>query len=395
MSDLAAIASMSWPELDALIGAYSPDPKPPISIAVSGGGDSTALLHRASDWARKSGRELLVLTVDHGLRAEAGSEAEAVAAWASDLGHAHQTLKWNAPRKGQAQARKARHTLLAEAARGAGSDVLMLGHNFDDVVETILMRHRRKAPRDQLAAPAQVSPSPIWPEGRGLTLIRPMLGERRASLRVWLNERGHDWFDDPSNKNRDFERVRVRQFLQRQTKLGGVMDKIAEQLIGVRAKADQCLGEALLNPEIVRTDAAGLIQFVPGDLPPDLAIRVAGILLRIAGGHDRTPRAGQVRDLLTELQEVGRRQTLAKAWVQKTKLGYAIGRAPGPNGDKVHSDLWDGRYERGGEADRVGPTSILLRASQPPGVEWRPVIADRICHEAKAYQTLRAMPAHR
>ena len=39
-----------------------------VGLAVSGGGDSLALLLAATIWARKSRIQILVATVDHGLR---------------------------------------------------------------------------------------------------------------------------------------------------------------------------------------------------------------------------------------------------------------------------------------------------------------------------------------
>ena len=46
---------------------------PALGLAVSGGGDSIALMHVAAEWAQ--GRRVMVATVDHGLRP--GSAAEA------------------------------------------------------------------------------------------------------------------------------------------------------------------------------------------------------------------------------------------------------------------------------------------------------------------------------
>src|SRR5213595_2653065 len=40
----------------------------PIAVALSGGGDSLALALIADAWARPAGRELLILSVDHGLQ---------------------------------------------------------------------------------------------------------------------------------------------------------------------------------------------------------------------------------------------------------------------------------------------------------------------------------------
>ena len=67
---------------------------PIIGLAVSGGGDSLALLFMASRWVKSSQRILKVVTVDHNLRHESKEEANAVGSIADTLGHHHDILEW-------------------------------------------------------------------------------------------------------------------------------------------------------------------------------------------------------------------------------------------------------------------------------------------------------------
>lgn len=57
------------------------------------------------------------------------------------------------------------------------------------------------------------SPSPVWTEGRGLMLLRPMLGAGRGEVRDWLAGQGADWIDDPGNEDVRYARSRARAFL--------------------------------------------------------------------------------------------------------------------------------------------------------------------------------------
>ncbi len=367
--------------LEALIGVYSPDPKAPIAVAVSGGSDSVALMHIVADWAKTAPRRVHVLSVDHGLRPEARAEAAQVAAAAKTLNLCHDCLVWTDPKPGQAAARDARHRLLAKASRAAGARVLLLGHTRDDLCETLLIRKRRNAPRAQLAGPCMVAPSPVWPEGRGLTLIRPLLDKRRRDLRAGLIARGVSWVDDPSNAAVKYERVRVRQFLARHPKLAARVDEIAERLLAQRLVADQALGAALLNPQMVSVSDEGLIEL--RQVAPDLLARLLSVLARIAGGHDRPPRAEAVAALLADLTIAGARRTLAGAWLQRTKTGYLIGRDPGAASGLDADGLWDGRYARDEAGGLAENSSILMRAAQPESDQWTPIIADRIAHEAR------------
>ena len=184
----------------------------PIALGLSGGSDSLALLKLATDWGRRHGRRILALTIDHGLN----PDSPRWTAFARDAALAEeadwQGLTWQGskPVTGlPAAARRARHALLAEAARAAGARVILLGHTADDVAEGDWMR----AEGSTLGRVREWSPSPVWPEGRGLMLLRPMLEVRRQALRDWLAAQGAGWIDDPGNEDVRFARSRAREFL--------------------------------------------------------------------------------------------------------------------------------------------------------------------------------------
>jgi tRNA(Ile)-lysidine synthase len=186
-----------------------------VAVAVSGGSDSMALLRLVELWHTQPNgpREIYALTVDHGLRPESADEAQQVARWCATLGIPHQVLKWlgDKPATGiQAKARQARYDVMSQWCRDAKVPVLMTAHTADDQAETVAMRRERTTSDRSLAA--------IWPENewRGVKLLRPLLGERRESLRDYLNDIGQLWLEDPSNQNRTFERVRLRDSLLEQ-----------------------------------------------------------------------------------------------------------------------------------------------------------------------------------
>ena len=186
--------------------------RPPIAVALSGGGDSLALLHLAKAWADSAGRSLIALTIDHGLHADSAAWGRFAAERAGRLGVPHLTLRWlgDKPSTGlPAAARAARHALLADAARSAGARVILLAHTADDLMETEIMRRMGvSAP-----SPRLWSPSPAWPQGRGVFLLRPLLGHRRGELRSWLASLGETWIDDPANDDPRYSRTLARRRL--------------------------------------------------------------------------------------------------------------------------------------------------------------------------------------
>src|SRR4029078_1522667 len=80
-----------WPVLAPRLNRKHPRP---LAVALSGGGDSLALTLIADAWARGAGRELLILTVDHGLQPQGRAWADTCAAIGPLLGRPFRLLVW-------------------------------------------------------------------------------------------------------------------------------------------------------------------------------------------------------------------------------------------------------------------------------------------------------------
>jgi tRNA(Ile)-lysidine synthase len=202
------------PELDIakLMAPLGPLEWPPsIAVAVSGGSDSLGLGLLLAEWVRALEGRLHVLTVDHGLRAEAAAECARVAEiFAAIPGCSAHVLRWDdkKPERGlQAAARAARYALLTDWCRARGVLHLAVAHTADDQAETVKMRGTHGSGVAGLAGMAAARPE------LGVRLLRPLLGVSRQAIRGWLTKRGQSWIEDPSNDLAKFERVRIRQGL--------------------------------------------------------------------------------------------------------------------------------------------------------------------------------------
>lgn len=221
---------------DAMGGLLGPDFPDDIGLAVSGGGDSMAMLSLAHNWTRVWGVRLWVVTIDHGLRPESADEAAMVAQECAALGWPHATLKWHWDGTGNLQdsARQARLDLIRRW-RGSLRHVLM-AHTQDDVAETFLMRLKRGSGVDGLAAmqdrrrihavepytalTAEESSGDLpparekQPDQDAFEVLRPCLVMGRSELRHYLTVLKGRWADDPSNDDLKYDRVRMRNLLQ-------------------------------------------------------------------------------------------------------------------------------------------------------------------------------------
>lgn len=149
-------------------------------------------------------------TVDHGLRPESAGEAQFVADLCRDMGVPHATLKVQL-RAGnvQAEARRARYAALHDWARGRGLGTIATAHHADDQAETVLMRLNRGSGLGGLSGIRRET----YPFEDGMAVIRPLLGWRKAELERIVAAAGIAPVLDPSNRNLDFDRVRVRKLL--------------------------------------------------------------------------------------------------------------------------------------------------------------------------------------
>ena len=82
----------------ALDARLSPDADLPVALALSGGGDSMALLHLAADWCARRGRRLLALTVDHRLHPDSAAWTAFAGEAARAVGADCRALSWEGPK---------------------------------------------------------------------------------------------------------------------------------------------------------------------------------------------------------------------------------------------------------------------------------------------------------
>lgn len=190
-------------------------PRPALLAAVSGGGDSVALLHGLVALREPLGLSLTVGHLDHGLRDQSAAEAAFVGRLGLESGllvlRESADVAAVAAREGlnlEEAARRCRYAMLDDAARAVGAGAIVTAHTADDQAESLLMHLLRGAGLDGLSGMRAYGPSPL--PGRETPLLRPLLSSRREELRAWLREGDHEWLEDASNEDPGRFRARLR-----------------------------------------------------------------------------------------------------------------------------------------------------------------------------------------
>jgi tRNA(Ile)-lysidine synthase len=321
----------------ARLGPFEPAPR--LAAGVSGGADSMALALLANTWARERGGSLLALIVDHGLRRDAAAEAAEAASRLAGRGISARVLRLEGLARGPAmaeRARDARFRVLVEACAADGILHLLLAHHAADQAETVLIRELGGS------GPAGLAGMAALLETAGLRMLRPLLNVPPNLLRTLLEAEGVGWCEDPSNRDMNALRPRLR-MLRRDREGAGpaTMALVAAAAAAGRQRVEQedaiahvlaaCAsirpeGFALLDPPVPAAALMALMQAIAGtDYPPPTHATA-----RLAASMEPATLAG------VRLMRAGR---LGAGWLlvrEAAAVGAAVPAVPGA--------VWDGRF---------------------------------------------------
>jgi len=183
-----------------------------ILLGVSGGIDSTALLHTL---VRQGYRKITLLHLDHGLRGSAGAgDARFVKALARRLDLPVIAARVDVAALAREQklsietaARHARYAFFARAARQTRCRTLVLAHHAGDQAETFLFNLLRGG----ASGLGGMRPRTVREiDGVPLEILRPWLGLWRAEIEAWVAREKIRFREDASNTSPEHTRNRLR-----------------------------------------------------------------------------------------------------------------------------------------------------------------------------------------
>ena len=179
-----------------------------IVVALSGGLDSSVLLHALASLPEARVRGLRTVHVDHGLHADSSRWVEHCRALAKSLAVPFESVAVAVPRTSgnglEAAARGARYAALAHHLHEG--ELLAVAQHRDDQSETVLLKLLRGAGPEGLGGMRELR---TFARGQ---LWRPLLSLPRSVLKNYADTHAINWLDDPSNTDETLSR----NFLRRQ-----------------------------------------------------------------------------------------------------------------------------------------------------------------------------------
>lgn len=324
---------------------FVPEPPDKAGVAVSGGGDSMALLHLYAHLAKSEGFQVEAVTVDHGLRPAAAGEAALVARFCAQHNIPHQTLHWDGwdgTGNLMAAARDARYRLIADWAKARKIAGVVLGHTKDDLAENFLIRLARKSGPDGLAA------MDARFDRYGMQWARPLWQQSRADLREYLRRHDVGWVEDPTNADDAFERTRARRALETLAELGITTDVLKSVSVSMRKASDALHHYARIESRRYIAQEQGDLVLrlgMTGPLPSEVKRRLWRASVQWINGADHPPRHVALTEVIDGLTGDGI-ATVGGCVISRKGDIWRVTREYQAVHDVVGTtvDVWDGRW---------------------------------------------------
>jgi len=278
-------------------------------LGLSGGIDSMALLHLIKNFVsdkRNVPINCIPMIIDHNLRDESEYESKEVKKISQNLGFNTQIKKINSSKPNgniQNWARNQRRNILFQKCLELSAN-LILGHHFDDQAETLFMRITRGSALDGLSGMKEITP---W---NGISIIRPLLPYRKKQIKNYVKNKKIIYFEDSSNNNNKFERVKTRFYLNHIKKniwydINYDLNHFGNLNSNLLKKTDYLFKSWSKKNIIIHEGGAIRVDYVNFrnifEKSFLFALRIVGKIIQTVGGNEHAPKRKKTSDLISFL----------------------------------------------------------------------------------------------
>ncbi|MET3134413.1 tRNA(Ile)-lysidine synthase [Oxalobacteraceae bacterium GrIS 1.11] len=185
-----------------------------MAIALSGGLDSSALLHLAHAYARAQQIALYAFHIHHGISSNADAwlaHCEGACAALGIVFEARRVALERSAKTGiEEAARKSRYAALGALCRAHGVTLLLSAHHQDDQAETVLLQLLRGSGTAGMSGMDAANAAPELLGNPELVMARPLLPVSRKQLEAYVAAHAIAHIDDESNHDPRYARNALR-----------------------------------------------------------------------------------------------------------------------------------------------------------------------------------------
>ena len=195
------------------------------SVAVSGGTDSLALAYFSKCYSITNNIKVQYYHVDHKLRKESSLEAKKLKNLLKKFDINCKILKWTGKKPDsnvQSEARSKRYNLIYNQCVKDKINSILVAHHIDDVYENFVIRLLRGSGLKGLVSFSKVKSN----YNEKLKILRPLISFKKEDLNIISKYVFKFNFEDPSNKNINFKRIRIRNLINNLKSEGLDLDKL-------------------------------------------------------------------------------------------------------------------------------------------------------------------------
>lgn len=288
-------------------------------VAVSGGVDSTVLLHVLKH--QRPELRIVVAHVEHGIRAdESKADAAFVGQLAGRHGYRYELLEAGLGASASEElARTHRYAFLHRLCKKYEAVGIMTAHHQDDLLETVILNIMRGTGWRGLCS-LRSTPQ----------LLRPLLGYPKAQLVAYARQERIAWRHDATNDSTDYTRNRIRHQLMPQlslTERDRLLRLAAEQArlrLSIEGQAEQAYGEAVI---FEHEGWVELSRYFLAMVPATVACEVLRIAALRSGGCSLLhAQLEHLRVFALVAKPGGRMQPGGGLHARATKRGLVVGR---------------------------------------------------------------------
>ena len=273
------------------------------SVAISGGIDSLALAYFSKCYSINNSVKVKFYHVDHKLRKESSQEAKKLKFLLKNFDINCKILKWIGvkPKSNiQSIARKKRYDLIYKECLKDKINFIFIAHHIDDLYENFIIRLLRGSGLKGLVSFNQLKTNYNYK----LKILRPLISYKKVDLNYVSKKVFNFKFEDPSNKNINFKRIRVRNLINNLKSEGLNLEKLRltiNNLSDSNYTIDYYVNENIkCNSKYYRQKKSYILNKDFFNKPHEIVFRSLIDLLKKIGNKYYAPRGKSVSQLLTK-----------------------------------------------------------------------------------------------